>query len=444
MTALTDKRLVTEPPRPPDQFIQYALDTALSLGDFQKEIHSACAPESVAEKAVKRINRLALFDASAIYLVDEETSDLLLASCSPPDSGPAIENELEFMIDKGFVAWAIRERRGITVYAKDGGQQLLLHVLATYSRTRGLFVGIFPSQLSGLPDGAMEILSIILRNAANCIESIIYSGLMRQRQKRLEAEVAQKTQEVVRYEKQFIETQNKEAIATLAGGVAHEFNNALTGLIGNIDLISMNVPTDSVILPYVERTRPIVARMSTLTQQLLAYASGGQHIAQSTTLKHLYNEIVPAIQLVVKKTIDLVLDLKDEQTAIDVDVVQLQAAIVAIVQNANESIDKKGTITIRGQRCPWNALPQNVRREIKPDACVVIDIRDDGRGMDENTRRRMFEPFFTTKFQGRGLSMAATAGIIRHHGGHIRVASQIEKGTCVQIYLPCACPGDMN
>ena len=121
-----------------------------------------------------------LFDSSAIYLVDEQTSDMQMSTCAPTDAQNGLEDELAFMIENGFVAWAIRERRGITVNSKDGSRQILLHVMATYSRIRGLFIGVFPPKLSKLQDGSLEVVSIILRNAVNGIESLIYSSMMRQ------------------------------------------------------------------------------------------------------------------------------------------------------------------------------------------------------------------------------------------------------------------------
>lgn len=418
------------------QFIQNAIESALSLGDFQKEIHNECTPQIIISKTVERIAHLVHFEASAIYLVDEETSDLQMSVCMPSSFENSMEEEFEFMIQNGFVAWAIRERRGILVFSKDGSRQILLHVMATYSRARGLYIGIFPSQLSSLPDGSMEILSLIIRNAANCIESLIYSTMMRNQQKHLKAQVEHKTRELIRYEKQLVQAQNMEAIATLAGGVAHQFNNALTGLIGNLDLISMTVQNDAKVLSYIERTRPIVERMSKLSSQLLDYARGGKYMTQSITLKVLFNEIVPVIQLTLKKTVALTIELTDEPTTVDVDLVQMRTAILAIIKNADEAIFDKGSVKISGQCFQWHEIPEEIRSELKPGEYAFICFTDDGKGMDGKTLRRVFEPFFSTKFEGRGLSMAATSGIIKNHHGYIHVSSQINKGTQVGVYLP--------
>ena len=419
------------------QFIHNAIEFALTLGDFQKEVNSECTSKTVTSETIERIGRLINFDSSAIYLVDEQTSDMQMSACAPTDAQNGLEDELAFMIENGFVAWAIRERRGITVNSKDGSRQILLHVMATYSRIRGLFIGVFPPKPSKLQDGSLEVVSIILRNAVNGIESLIYSSMMRQQQHKLEKEVERKTHRLIHYEKQLTQAENMEAIAALAGGVAHQFNNALQVLTGNIDLISMIVQGESEILPYIERTRPVIERMSNLTNQLIAYAQGGTLIAtQVISLKALFNEVLPPIKRSIKETVQLNVELTDEGVTVDVDLIQIRTVILAIITNADEAIAGKGSIRISSQLFPWAEVPEDIKSELMPGDYACIGFQDDGTGMDGNTLRRLFEPFYSTKFKGRGLSMAAVSGIIKRHNGWIKVSSQIEKGTCVQIFLP--------
>jgi signal transduction histidine kinase len=437
MTFSDDELLRVDYNEKSKQFIQNAIEVALSLGDFQKEIHGRCTPQSVASKALGRIGRLIRFDASAIYLVDEETSDMHMSVCSPSDAQAGLDEELEFLIQNGFVAWAIRERRGITVFSKDGGRQLLLHVMATYARTRGLFMGTFPAQLSRLPDASLEILSIILRNAANGIESLVYSNMLQQQKMDLEKTVEQKTRRLIHYEKQLVQAQNMEAIAALAGGVAHQFNNALTGMIGNLDLLSMITPGTSEARRYIERMRPIVERMTKLTSQLLAYAQGGKYMTQAVSVKDIFNEALPAIRQTIKKTIRLSLEVGEESITVNVDTIQMRMAVLAVVNNADEAIAREGSICIRSRFVHSSDIPEHIRDELRPGDYVCISFQDTGTGMDSNTLRRLFEPFFSTKFEGRGLSMAAVSGIIKSHNGWIDVTSQLDQGTSVQIYLPC-------
>jgi signal transduction histidine kinase len=424
------------------RYIQNAIEMALSLGDFQKEIQSECTPQMIASETIERLCKLIQFKASAICLVEEETSDMQLSVCVPVSAKRDLEAELDFMIQNGFVAWAIRERRGITVYSKDTHNQVLLHVMATYSRIRGLFMGILPTHSKTIPNASLEIASLILRNAANGIESLYYSAMLQQQKQDLKEAVNQQTQRIVNYEKQLLQAQKTEAIAALAGGVAHQFNNALTGLIGNIDLISMIVSQESKIRPYLERTRPIIKRMSTLTDQLLAYARGGTFIVNQTMLfKDLLNEILPGIKNAIKETVTLSVDITDRAVSVNVDLIQMRTAILAIVSNANEAIGDEGTIQIQSRISKWNQIPEALSHELKPGEYASICIQDSGEGMDETTLRRLFEPFFSTKFEGRGLSMAAVSGIIKSHGGGITAESNLGSGTQVTIFLPLVAAG---
>jgi len=422
------------------QFIQNAIELALSFGDFQKEVHCQCTAQAIVSKTAERIGRLISFESSALYLVDEETSDMQISFCMPADIEKAMEEELNFLIENGFVAWAIRERRGIMVYSRDGRRQILLHVMSTYSRTRGLFVGLFPTQMRRLPDASLEILSIILRNAANGIESLTYSNMLRQQKMELEKIVADKTQRLVHYEKQLMQAQNMEAIAALAGGVAHQFNNALTGLIGYLDLISLCLGDQSEAAGYLERIQPITDRMASLTNHLLAYAQGGKYMASIVSLKNLLKDVQPVIRRSIKSSVQLTTDLADDGLTIQVDMIQMRMAILAIANNADEAITQEGNIHIGGHAVSSGDLEEEIRMELRSGEYVCLSIRDTGRGMDKNTRRRIFQPFFSTKFEGRGLSMAAVFGIIKNHNGWITVDSELDQGTTVNIYLPMVSP----
>ncbi len=414
------------------QFIHHAIELALSLGDFQKEVGCQSSAQSVVLKAAERIEKLIEFETSAIYLVDEDTSDLKFAVSVPTNAGQLIESELNCLIENGTVAWAIRERRGISLYSKDSRRQVFLHVMSTCSRIRGLFIGLFPEQLKRLPDVSLEILSIILRNTANCIESLNYSSMLRRQNEALETAIEEKTRRLVMYEKQLLQAQNMEAIAKLAGGIAHQFNNALTSLIGYLDLTSMSIDSGSTVAGYIERIHPITERMRYLTNNLLSYSQGGKFLTRVVTLKEIFKDVFPVIQRAIKGSVKLSLELAEESMSIQVDMVQLRMVILAVVENANEAIDDDGEITM----CGYAASPGGVDDGSNFSRFLCLSIRDNGRGMDEETMRRIFEPFFTTKFEGRGLSMAAVYGIIKNHMGWINVDSKIGKGTQVDIYLP--------
>ena len=422
-------------------FIHNAIELALSLGDFQKEVGCQSSTRTVVLKAAERIEKLIEFEASGIYLVEEGSADLKLAACTPIDAEPIVESESGYLIENGSVAWAIRERRGISLYSENAQRQIFLHVMSTCSRIRGLFIGIFPAQLSRLPDASLEILSIILRNASNCIESLHYSNMLRQEIRGLEISVEEKNQRLLNYEKQLLQTQHMETIAKLAGGIAHQFNNALTSMIGYLDLASMSVKTDSKAGEYIENIRPVTERLCYLTNNLLSYAQGGQFILRTVSMKEILQDVRPAVQRLIKDSVSLSIELVDESISVEVDSIQFRMVILAVVENANEAIEDDGKITISAKAVDGSQLDDD--SDSHGGNYLRLSVRDSGRGMDQETARRIFEPFFSTKFEGRGLSMAAVFGIIKNHKGWIKVHSKIDQGTQVDIYLPLA-PEDCN
>jgi signal transduction histidine kinase len=418
------------------RFIQNALELALSFGDFQKDVHNRCTHQEIVTKTLLRIEDLIPFEACAVFLSDEELYDMHLSVCRPDDKCKAMAEELDFLIDQGLVAWAIRERRGITIVSKDGGRRILLHPMSTCSRTRGLFMGLFPIQMRGIPDASLEILSLVLRYAANGIESLIFSNMLHQQKRELEDLVAEKSQTLLQYEKQLLQAQNMEAIAALAGGVAHQFNNSLTGLIGYLDLLAAKVEADSDFAAYLERIRPITDRMASLTNHLLAYAQGGKYVVSELPLKDLVADVEMSARRAIKSSVQLAIQLAEGVPNVMIDKIQMRMALLAIISNADEAISDNGTIHISSRPVHSNSLDPRIGSELQPGEYICLSIRDDGRGMDEDTQRRIFQPFFSTKFEGRGLSMAAVFGIIKNHHGWITVTSGLEHGTTVDIYLP--------
>jgi signal transduction histidine kinase len=420
------------------RFIQNALELALSFGDFQKDVQNRCTHQDIVTKTLQRIEGLISFDATAVFLSDEESYDMHLSVCRPDDQCQAMKEELDFLIDQGLVAWAIRERRGVTIVSKDGRRQIMLHPMSTCSRTRGLFMGLFPIQMRRIPDASLEILSLVLRYAANGIESLTFSNMLREQKRELEELVAEKSQTLLQYEKQLLQAQNMEAIAALAGGVAHQFNNALTGLMGYIDLLSGKLEPGSDAGAYIERIRPITDRMSTLTDHLLAYAQGGKYVVSQIALKDFIADVKMAARRSVKSSVQLTVQLTDGSLHIMVDKIQMRMALLAIISNADEAISDKGTIHISNGLVHSSNLDPMIGAELQSGEYVCLSIRDTGRGMDDDTQRRIFQPFFSTKFEGRGLSMAAVFGIVKNHYGWITVTSRPEHGTTVDIYLPLA------
>ena len=227
------------------RLIQNGLEMALSLGDFQENINKGYDTEYILREAEKRIQYLTPFDASAFYLTDQSQSDFIFSLCEPPEKKQFIEDQIGYMIDKGFFTWAMGEKRGITISSHDHSRQLMLHVIATASRIRGMYVGLLPDKKTIIPDKSKTLVSFILLNTANALESLDYHQLLRDQNDLLEKKVAERSKALARSEKQLQQVMKLQAIGTLAGGIAHDFNNILFPIVGYTELTMDDIPENN-------------------------------------------------------------------------------------------------------------------------------------------------------------------------------------------------------
>jgi len=227
-----------------------------------------------------------------------------------------------------------------------------------------------------------------------------------------------------------------EAIATLAGGIAHEFNNALTVIVAHADLLKLDRPEDITIEKYLANIMVSVDRMTELIKQMLGYARGGNYYPKSASLNDFVNNAYALIRKSLDPAIRVESEFQDDVMAVDMDEVQFQFVLAALMTNACEAMTNSGRIWIKTQNISVDETLTNQNAGLKSGLYARLQVKDNGSGMDDKTRQRIFEPFFSTKFLGRGLGMAAVYGIIKNHGGWIGVDSKMDSGTVVSIYLP--------
>ena len=234
--------------------------------------------------------------------------------------------------------------------------------------------------------------------------------------------------------------QQLESLGVLAGGVAHDFNNIFVSLIGHADLALMDTPSDSPARQHIEELHTSALRASELTNQLLAYSGKGQFRLESLDLNRVVEENVPLLHSSLPKRARLALKLEAENTAVFGDVAQIRQVLVNLVTNAGEALDgPQGTVTIRTAVIDADRafLASGASEaELAEGRYVLLEVADDGVGMDDETRAKVFDPFFSTRFTGRGLGLAAVLGIMHGHHGTVRVTSQPGTGTGVQILFP--------
>lgn len=418
-----------------NRFILNVMEQVLAFGDFQKQVDHPLAPHDFMQLAAERINDIIQFDFSAMYFVDQQTSALERVCCLPGERHDQLEAQFEALIQNGYVAWALREKRGIMVFSSDKRYRVLLHVMATYARIRGLFIGFIPVNANRLPDGSLQALSLVLRNAANALESIEYLAMFQRQNEELQLKVDQKVCELRQHDQQLLNARKMDAIVTLAGGVAHQYNNALAVLVGNLDLMRFEIAQSRDLTSSFERIEAVSQKMQELTYKLLSYARGGKYKPETVLVETLVEKALKGIPQTAENHFHLEMALPADRYSVKVDMTQMQLALAAIVTNACEALENEGRILISAEKVSIEESSEP-RLELAPGDYVVLQITDDGKGMDEETRQCIFDPYFTTKFTGRGLSMAATYGIVKNHHGEIAVQSELGQGTTVKVYLP--------
>jgi two-component system cell cycle sensor histidine kinase/response regulator CckA len=239
----------------------------------------------------------------------------------------------------------------------------------------------------------------------------------------------------LRLESQLRHAQKMDAIATLAGGIAHQFNNALTVITAGLELLEedvLNQKKDE----YIQLMKKAADQMTRLTRQLLAHARGGKYYPETMSLCDLVSNTLPMLKTVLKPSITLKTELPSGLPQIRADRDQMQMALLAVLANALEAIETQGLIRIICRKEVMTDEKVKAFAGLVPGTYVSLTVRDNGKGMDEETRNRVFEPFFTTHFFGRGLGLAAVYGIVKNHDGWISIESHVDQGTAVCIYLP--------
>lgn len=237
-----------------------------------------------------------------------------------------------------------------------------------------------------------------------------------------------------RLEKQFWQAQKMEAIGRLAGGVAHDFNNQLTIILGNCDLVLYSLPEgnpDRELLMEVYRAGERTAR---LTRQLLAFSRLSVTTTTALDLNAVVRDTVRVLENMVQDSVSCVQQLEEGVGSIQADPNQLEQMVMNLVSNACDAMPKGGTLTLSTSRRQLEAPFAG----LSPGPFAVLTVRDTGVGISPEIRDRIFDPFFTTKElgQGTGLGLAVAHGIMEQLGGAIQLESHEPSGTSFHCWFP--------
>ncbi|MFV8756391.1 PAS domain-containing protein [Nannocystaceae bacterium ST9] len=241
-------------------------------------------------------------------------------------------------------------------------------------------------------------------------------------------------------EQQLLHAQKLDSLGLLAGGIAHDFNNILLAIIGSIELAQMKIELGQSAGPYLDEAINSANHAADLTRQLLAYAGKGKQTRARVNLGEFVAGMRQLLRASTAKRIHLDFDLSDESAAtVECDRAQLQQVLLNLVINGGDAIgDRRGRIGVRTQIVELREVSTLLPSPIDPGRYAMLEVEDDGIGMDDATRQRIFDPFFTTKLKGHGLGLAAVLGIVRSHQGGVDLRSEVGVGTRFRVYIPLA------
>ncbi len=241
-----------------------------------------------------------------------------------------------------------------------------------------------------------------------------------------------------RLEEQLREAQKMDAIGRLAGGVAHDFNNQLTAILGYCQLILMDTDPSEKIYQQVHTIKAAARRAAETTNQLLAFSRRQALQPRKVSLNAVVREGVKFFRRLIGEDIEVTLDLSSQDSVVRVDPGQIQQVLLNLALNARDAMPDGGEIRITTGRKDLSGIHRGDVINLMPGSYAVLKFSDTGHGMGLEVLERAFEPFFTTKPMGKGtgLGLAMVYGTVRQSKGHVTIASEEGKGTTVTIYLP--------
>lgn len=241
-------------------------------------------------------------------------------------------------------------------------------------------------------------------------------------------------------EEQLLHSQKMDAIGQLAGGVAHDFNNALMGIMGFAELLAQSVSGEDE-SSYCHEIMTASKRAAQLTRQLLTFARKDHRVSIPIDVHTVILDSMRILKRSIDKSIAIETHLDAKRPVVLGDGSQLQSAIINLGINSRDAMPQGGIFAVSTFDVSLSSAQASALRETFPAGDYLrIMVRDTGEGMDEVTRRHVFEPFFTTKETGRGtgLGLSAVYGMIESHGGAVTLKSEVGKGTSFDLYLPLA------
>ena len=296
-------------------------------------------------------------------------------------------------------------------------------------------------RLKNLPDGELFVSEHELETPSKRLRSVVVRRLAVQGLNGAPQHFVSAIEDITErkeIERQLQQAQKMEAVGNLTGGLAHDFNNLLTIIIGNLDLLQLDVSGLPSAEEKVQTILEASERGSDLTRQLLAFSRRQPLQPKVIDVNMLVQKTTQLMSRTLGANLTIELNQESDLSAVRVDESQLESALLNIAINARDAMPEGGRLLIETRNVALDSQYAARHREVAPGDYVVIEISDTGTGMPADVLARIFDPFFTTKGPGKGtgLGLSMVFGFVKQSGGHISAYSEVGRGTTFKLYLP--------
>jgi signal transduction histidine kinase/CheY-like chemotaxis protein/HAMP domain-containing protein len=384
------------------------------------------------------INVLIDVEQNGIMLPVDGQEKFILTLSTPSENNENGTVRIEYGRDTVLEAFKAWEGRPIVQNTEDYhwpfgekpaqllNRNLLLHWLINKGDLIGALIATNKED-GDFSEEDQKILGILANNISVALENRkLYNDLQKQ------------MDQLTKTQRQLVEAEKLNALGTLAGGVAHDFNNILCGMIGHVALLKRNRSKDDRDYKMLETVEKAGFRAANLTKQLLAFSRQGITETKPINVNDSVNNVISILKNTIPKLITISLNLADPLPLIDGDPAQMEQVVMNLCVNARDAMPEGGELSVETSEIILGKKESAMFSDVQPGRYVRLAVSDIGTGIDKKHLSRIFEPFFTTKEfgKGTGLGLSMVYGIVKSHRGFCDVQSAPGKGSRFTVYLP--------